>query len=106
MLSFASPIVDTTALWKIILASLVGGAGVAIAFGFVLLGVSRAARSSNSGGKALGYLIAAAGGLFCTAAIVLGIYAMAKKPASPKPKKTSAALISPQAARTDGAVHG
>ncbi|MGI8713723.1 MAG: hypothetical protein ACR2NR_11185 [Solirubrobacteraceae bacterium] len=43
MIALATPIVDTSALWKIVLASVVGGSGVAIAFGFVLLGLSRAA---------------------------------------------------------------
>jgi hypothetical protein len=48
MLSFADPIVDTSALWKIILASLAGGAGVAIAFGILLIGLSRAAKTERA----------------------------------------------------------
>jgi hypothetical protein len=37
MLGFATDLINGAALWKIILASLLGGAGVAIAFGLLLL---------------------------------------------------------------------
>jgi hypothetical protein len=37
----ASSLIDFDALWKIVVASFVGGAGVVVAFGFVLLGRSR-----------------------------------------------------------------
>jgi hypothetical protein len=79
MLGFASPIVDTSALWKIIVASLAGGAGCAIAFGFLLLGLSRAQHTDNSGVRVLNYGIVLLGGLFCVAAVVLGIHAMTTK---------------------------
>jgi hypothetical protein len=79
MLSFADPIVDTSALWKIILASLAGGAGVAIAFGILLVGLSRAAKTENGGVRVLNYGIVLLAGAFCLAAVVLGIHAMTTK---------------------------
>jgi hypothetical protein len=79
MLSFADAIVDTSALWKIIVASFAGGAGVAIVFGILVLGVSRAQATENGGARALNYGIAVLAGLFCIAAVVLGIHAMTTK---------------------------
>ena len=79
MLSFASPIVDTSALWKILVASFAGGAGVAIVFGILVLGVSRAQATENGGARVLNYGIAVLAGLFCIAAVVLGIHAMTTK---------------------------
>jgi hypothetical protein len=79
MLSFASPIVDTSALWKIIVASFAGGAGVAVAFGILVLGVSRAQATENGGTRALSYGVALLAGAFCIAAVVLGIHAMTTK---------------------------
>jgi hypothetical protein len=79
MLTFASPIVDTSALWKILLASFAGGAGVAVAFGIFLLGVSRGQSTQNGGARTLSYGIAVLAGLFCIAAVVLGIHAMTTK---------------------------
>jgi hypothetical protein len=79
MLSFADPIVDTSALWKIIAASFAGGAGVAIVFGILVLSVSRAQATQNGGARALNYGIAILAGLFCLSAVVLGIHAMTTK---------------------------
>lgn len=80
MLGFASPIVVWSAIWKIVVASLVGGAGVAIVFGFVILGVERAGRTGEAGGtRILDYSVALVAGAFCIFAVVIGIYAMTKK---------------------------
>jgi hypothetical protein len=79
MLTFASPIIDTSALWKIILASFAGGAGVAVAFGILLLGLSRGQSTQNGGVRVLNYGVAIVAGLFCIAAVVLGIHAMTTK---------------------------
>jgi hypothetical protein len=79
VLGFAAPIVDTSALWKIVAASLAGGAGCAIAFGILLIGLSRAQQTNNSGVRVLNYGIVLLGGLFCVAAVVLGIHAMTTK---------------------------
>ena len=80
MIAFASPIVVWSAIWKIVVASLVGGAGVAIVFGFVILGTERAQKAGTNGGaKALNYSVAAVAMAFCVFAIVIGVYAMTKK---------------------------
>lgn len=79
MLSFASPIVDTSALWKIVLASFAGGAGVAVAFGILLLGVSRGNSSDHGAVRTVGYAVAIVAGAFCILAVVLGIHAMTTK---------------------------
>jgi preprotein translocase subunit SecG len=82
MLRFAasSPIVVWSAIWKILVASLVGGAGVAIVFGFVILGTERAQADGASGTtKALNYSIALVAAAFCIFAIVVGIHAMTEK---------------------------
>lgn len=79
MLSFASPIVDTSALWKIVLASFAGGAGVAVAFGILLLGVSRGHSSDHATVRTVGYGVAIIAGAFCILAVVLGIHAMTTK---------------------------
>jgi hypothetical protein len=79
MLTFASPIVDTSALWKIILASFAGGAGVAVAFGILLMGVSRGQSTQSGTVRVLNYGVAVLAGAFCIAAVVLGIHAMTTK---------------------------
>ena len=78
MLGLGSAVVNLSALWKIIVASLVGGAGVAIVFGFVVLGVERA-RADGGVARALRWTSAGAGGAFCVFAVVIGIYAMTRK---------------------------
>ena len=86
MLAFGTDLINGAALWKIILASLVGGAGVAIAFGLLLLGLERAqhARSGGSAGmgRVGGYSLATLAAVFCLAAVVFGVFAMVKKPSS------------------------
>jgi hypothetical protein len=79
MLTIATAIINGNALWKIILASLVGGAGAAIAFGFLLIGLSRASKSPGPAARFVNYLVASSGGLFCVAAVVAGVYMMADK---------------------------
>jgi hypothetical protein len=79
MLTFASPIVDTSALWKIILASFAGGAGVAVAFGILVLGISRGQSTPSGTVRVVNYGIAVLAGAFCIAAVVLGIHAMTTK---------------------------
>jgi hypothetical protein len=80
MLEIAAPIVVLSALWKIIVASLVGGAGVAIVFGFVILGTERAQQAGATGGtRVLNWSMAALAGAFCLAAVAIGVYAMTQK---------------------------
>jgi hypothetical protein len=56
-----------------------GGAGCAIAFGILLIGLSRAQQTNHSGVRVLNHGIVVLGGLFCVAAVVLGIHAMTTK---------------------------
>jgi hypothetical protein len=80
MIALASPIVVWSAIWKILVASLAGGAGVAIVFGFVILGTERAQQAGEgTSGKALNYSIAFISAAFCILAVVVGVYAMTKK---------------------------
>lgn len=91
MVAFASSLINGAAVWKIVVASLVGGAGVAIAFGLLLLGLQRArAARAGAGGRLLGYSVAALAGAFCIAAVVIGLVAMIDKPASKPPPQPPA----------------
>lgn len=99
MFVLASPIVDWNAMWKICLVAFAAGAGVVVAFGFLLLGVKLANRSGtggghNAGSRLGGYTLAAVCGVLCVGVIVIGVYAMAKKPSS-KPAKPKSALVIP-----------
>jgi hypothetical protein len=77
----ASSLIDLDALWKIVVAGFVGGAGVVVAFGFVLLGRSRyeQARHGDALNRATAILMASAGGAVCAAALIVGFLAMTKK---------------------------
>jgi hypothetical protein len=70
--------IDLDALWKILLVGLAGGAGVVVAFGFVLLGRSRY-EAADGGVKAGAFTMVVLGGAFCIAALVLGVVAMTHK---------------------------
>jgi hypothetical protein len=97
MLILATPYINWSALWKICVAAIVGGAGVVIVFGFLLLGVKIANNAKSGGREWAGYALSGVCGLFCLAVIGAGIYAILNKPVSkkPAPKKTAAALIAP-----------
>lgn len=97
MIVLATPLVKWSAVGKILLAGLVGGAGVVVVFGFLLLGLSRARRAGNTAARLADYALSGVCGLIVLAAVVAGIYAMVNKPASskPKPKKSAAALVAP-----------
>jgi hypothetical protein len=99
MIVLASALIKWSALWKIVVVALIGGAGVVIAFGILLIGLKWARRPGGAA-RLGGYSLAAICGAFCLAAVVFGIYAMAHKPKS-KPAKpaTKSALIA-QPART------
>ena len=99
MFVLATPIVDWNAMWKIFLVALAAGAGVVVAFGFLLLGVKLANRSQagaarDTGSRLGGYALAAVCGVLCVGVVVVGVYAMTKKPSS-KPTKahTKSALV-------------
>jgi hypothetical protein len=77
----ASSLVDFDFLWKIVAAGLAGGAGVVVAFGFVLLGRSRyvQARQRDVVTRGAAVLLAALGGALCAAALIVGFIALTKK---------------------------
>ena len=84
MLIFGDPIIDGSALWKIILVALIGGCGIVVVYGFLLLGIKFATTPDASGtqserSKLTGYALAAICGLIVLGVVVLGIYAMTKK---------------------------
>jgi biotin transporter BioY len=86
MTVLASQWINWDALWKIILAALIGGSGVVIVFGILLLGLRYARGAQHEGRRLAGWALAGACGVFCVGAVVVGIVAMADKPAS-KAKK-------------------
>jgi hypothetical protein len=97
-LVIATPLVQWGDIAKIIAASFIGGVGLATAFGVLLFGATRA----EAGGPAarVGYLtVSSLAGLFCLAAVGIGIWAMTQKgpssssSSSSTPKK-AAALVS------------
>ena len=104
MFLLATPIVDWNAMWKIFLVVLIAGTGTVVAFGFLLLGLKLANRlgtdegtassTTGEGPKLGGYLLAGACAVLCVGVVVLGVYAMSKKPSS-KPAKPKAALVIP-----------
>ena len=106
MFVLATPIVDWNAMWKIFVVALAAGAGVVVAFGFLLLGVRVANRSGSagSGGSRLGgYALAGVCGILVVGVVVIGIYAMTKKPSSkPAKPKAKSALVVPAHPRTEG----
>jgi len=99
MTVLATAIINTSALWKIIVASFVGGAGLVILFGLLLIGISRAeaARRARNAGSRVAYLAGSAiCGVICVGLVVVGIYAMAKKPSTATAKPAAkAALVAP-----------
>jgi hypothetical protein len=86
MLLFGDPIIDWSAILKVVIAALVGGAGIVIVFGFLLLGLKFAGVGDTSGqthtesSKMTGYALATICGIVVIAVIVIGIYAIIQKP--------------------------
>jgi NADH:ubiquinone oxidoreductase subunit 6 (subunit J) len=96
MTLLATSLINWSALWKIVLAALVGGGGVVIVFGFLLLGLQRARAAKSSSARVADWALTGVCGLFCIAAVVIGIYAMATKPKSKpaKPAKAASTQVS------------
>ncbi|MBV9803862.1 MAG: hypothetical protein JO130_11745 [Solirubrobacterales bacterium] len=91
----ATPIVDWSAMWKICVVALTAGAGVVVAFGFLLLGLQLANGARAGGFRLGGYALSAVCGVLCLGVIVVGVYAMTKKPKSKPAKPKAAALVIP-----------
>ncbi len=80
MLDLATALVNWSAILKIVVASLIGGAGCAIAFGLVILGVTQGRRAQNAGGRIASSALSSVAGAFCLSAVVIGCHAMTAKP--------------------------
>jgi hypothetical protein len=74
--------INWTDLLHILLASLAAGAGIAVAFGLFLLGMEYFQEGKSEGIKIGGWLLGAAGLLFCVGAIGVGVYVMTNPPSS------------------------
>jgi hypothetical protein len=84
MLSLGDALVNWTAIWKIVLVALAGGAGIVIVYGFLLFGLKYATADGSDGthsegSKVLGYALAAICAILVVGVVVLGIYAMTQK---------------------------
>jgi UPF0716 family protein affecting phage T7 exclusion len=72
-------IVDTAALWKIVLAVFAVGIGVTAIFGqgtMAFARIEQARREGRSGAAALDYAVVALAALVCVAALVVGFLAI------------------------------
>jgi hypothetical protein len=101
--TIATGLVNWSELWKILLAALVGGTGVAIVFGLLLLGISRGKTATRLTSRYGLYMLSGLCGVFVVAVAAVGIYAMTQKPSSAKPKPKTAAPAFPRSARTTAA---
>jgi hypothetical protein len=77
-------LIDTVALWKIVVIGLIGGVGVVAAMSILVANLTRRrqAQDRDTGGHmtvAAANLTILACGAFCVAAVVLGLYAMTQK---------------------------
>jgi heme/copper-type cytochrome/quinol oxidase subunit 2 len=105
MFVLATPIVDWNAMWKIFLVVLIAGTGTVVAFGFVLLGLKVAHRQRPDGtvsesSRLGGFFLSFVCGVLVLGVVVVGVYAMTKKPKSkPAAKPTKSALIVPDRSR-------
>jgi hypothetical protein len=84
MLIFGDPLIDWSAIWKIVVVALIGGCGIVIVYGFLLLGVKFATTNGSGetpteGPKVIGYALAAICAIVVVGVIALGIYAMTQK---------------------------
>ena len=82
MTALASTIVDWAALGKVVVASLLAGVGITICFSLAVAGATRFAemrRDNRNGGAAFYAVIGLAGLAVTAAAVVIGIFVMAKK---------------------------
>ena len=93
MTILASSLINWSALQKIVVVALIGGAGVVLAFGLLLIGVKWATRAKSRPAKFGGLTVAGLSALFCIATVVIGIVAMADKPSSKSPAKRPAAAL-------------
>jgi hypothetical protein len=84
MLTFGDPIIDWSAIGKIVVVALIGGCGIVVVYGFLLLGlkysgVGDSSATETSTSKVAGYAVAGVCAILVVGVIVLGIYAMTQK---------------------------
>jgi hypothetical protein len=85
MLLLGSPIVEWSAILKVVIAGLIGGCGIVIVYGFLLLGLKFAGvgdpgETHTERSKVTGYTLAAICGIVVIGVIVVGVYAIIQKP--------------------------
>jgi nitrate reductase gamma subunit len=88
----ATQFINWSALGKIVIAAMIGGTGVVIAFGLILLGIKRWTSANNTGARTLAFALSGLCAVFVAAAVVVGIYAMTQKPSPKRPAKKSAVV--------------
>jgi hypothetical protein len=93
--TLGTALVNWNALFKIILAALIGGTGVVIVFGFLLLGISRGRTANSPTERYALFTLSGICGVLCIAVAAVGIYAMTQKPSTAKPKPKAAAALAP-----------
>jgi hypothetical protein len=84
MLVFGDPIVDWSAILKIVIVALIGGGGVVVVYGGLLFGLKYAGVGDSTSthserSKAIGYALTAICAILVIGVVVLGIYAMTQK---------------------------
>lgn len=93
LIKSATPFIDGTALWHIIVISLAFGAGLALMFGVALLGFERREHSTSTGGRAGGLLLSGVCVVLCGLAVGVGVYVMCNPPKTKPYKVVPAALV-------------
>jgi hypothetical protein len=96
MSTIATSLVDWTALWRIVLAALVGGTGVVVVFGLLLLCLSRSRTALRRRTRYGLYTVSGLCGVLIVAVAAAGLYAMTSKPSSPSPAPGPAGASSPR----------
>lgn len=86
--TIATTLINWTQLWKIVLAALIGGTGVAIVFGLLLLGISRGRTAAAPATRVALYTLSGLCAVFVVGVAAVGIYAMTQKPSAATPGPT------------------
>jgi hypothetical protein len=84
-------LVNWNDLWRIVVAALVGGFGVAVVFGILLVGLSRGRCATRPTARCGLYAVSAVCGALVVATAAVGVYAMTQKRSSPRAKPSAAA---------------
>jgi hypothetical protein len=95
LLPASTPVINWTDLWHIVVVSVAAGAGLAIAFGLILLAWEYISEGRSEGIKLGGGVLGLVATAACVLAIVAGVYAMTH-PAKSKPQKVEkTSLVAP-----------